>query len=158
MGKIRNFEKIKWEPFQIREGNICVSNHYINRDGEKIPMQSHLDIPRFSFFEIAKYQPNHYFGKLQEYLDDVWSISDGGTFLKKEQINIQLSFFTSIPETCYMLASWKNIDHDERVPDLQFVGSRPLELDAEEQILFMKLAKEGQKHIESVLDNFDEHN
>jgi len=55
-----------------------------------------------------------------------------------------------------MLASWTNMDHDEKSPDLVFVGSRPLDLTEEEQLVFMKLAKEGQAHIQNVLHKFNE--
>ncbi len=157
MGKLRNFKKIKWKPFQVREGNISVTNYWIDKEGKKCPVQSHLDIPRYSFFEILKWEPIPYYGKLQEYLNDGWEISFGGEFLQKNRTSIELSYFTHSPESCFMLASWKNMDHDELSPDLVFVGSRPLELTPEEQLVFMKLAKEGQDHIENVLHKFDEY-
>lgn len=156
MGRLRNFEKIKWKPFQVREGNISVTNYWTDKDGKKCPVQSHLDIPRFSFFEILKWEPNAYYGKLQEYLNDGWEISFGGEFLQKNRTSISLSFFTHSPESCYMLACWRNMDHDEKSPDLEFVGSRPMDLSPEEQVVFMKLAKEGQVHIEKVLRKFNE--
>jgi hypothetical protein len=158
MGRLRNFKKIKWKPFQIREGAISVTNCWIDKDGKKCPMQSHLDIPRFSFFEIVKYEKNEYYGKLQEYLNDGWEISFGGEFLQSPSggHSISLSAFTNLPETCYMLACWRNMDHDEKSPDLEFVGSRPMDLTEEEQSIFMKLAKQGQEHIEEILRNFNE--
>jgi len=156
MGKLRNFDKIKWKPFQVREGNISVTNYWTNKEGKKCPVQSHLDIPRYSFFEILKWEPNHYYGKLQEYINDGWEIGFSGDFLQKNHTSIQLSFFTHSPESCYMLAMWKNMDHDEKSPDLEFVGSRPFDLTPEEQLVFMKLAKEGQAHIEKVLHKFNE--
>lgn len=158
MGKLRNFEKIKWKPFQIREGNISVTNYWTGKDGKKKPTQSHLDIPRYSFFEIVKWEKNDYYGKLQEYLDNGWEISFGGEFLRKigGGHSISLSAFTHSPEICYMLACWRNMDHDEKSPDLEFVGSRPMDLSTEEQAVFMKLAKVGQDHIENVLHKFDE--
>jgi hypothetical protein len=156
MGRIRNFEKIKWKPFQIREGNISVTNYWTNKEGKKRPVQSHLDIPKYSFFEILKWEPNVYYGKLQEYLDNGWQISFGGEFLQRGHTSISLSFFTHSPESCYMLASWTNMDHDEKSPDLKFVGSRPMDLSTEEHSIFMKLAKEGQTHIQNVLNKFNE--
>jgi hypothetical protein len=156
MGKLRNFNKIKWKPFQVREGNISVTNYWTNKEGKKCPVQSHLDIPRYSFFEILKWEPSPYYGKLQEYLNDGWEISFGGDFLQRNHTSIQLSFFTHGPESCYMLAMWNNMDHDEKSPDLEFVGSRPFDLTPEEQLVFMKLAKEGQAHIENVLRKFNE--
>jgi hypothetical protein len=156
MGKLRNFEKIKWKPFQHREGQISVTNYYTNKEGKKCPMQSHLDIPRFSFFEIIKWEDNPYYGKLQEYLNDGWEISFGGDFLQKNYTSLQLTHFTHNTETCYMLASWSNMDHDEKSPGLEFTGNRPMALTAEEQVIFMKMATEGQAHIEKVLHKFDD--
>jgi|688.fasta_scaffold78496_8 hypothetical protein len=156
MGKLRNYEKIKWKPFQIREGNISVTNYWTDKDGKKYPVQSHLDIPRYSFFEILKWEPNGYYGKLQDYLNDGWVISFGGDFLQKDRTSISLSFFTESPESCFMLASWENMDHDEKSPDLKFVGCRPMNLTEDEQMIFMKLAKAGQEHIEEILNTFNE--
>jgi hypothetical protein len=158
MGKLRNFKKIKWKPFQVREGSISVTNCWVDKDGKKKPVQSHLDIPRFSFFEIMKWQENKYYGKLQEYLDNGWEISFGGEFLQKigGGHSISLSAFTHSPETCYMLACWRDMDHDEKSPDLEFVGSRPFDLTEEEQVIFMRLAKQGQEHIQKVLEEFNE--
>lgn len=156
MGKIRNFEKIKWKPFQVKEGSISVTNYWTDNEGKKCPVQSHLDIPRYSFFEILKWEPNQYYGKLQEYLDNGWEISFGGDFVQKSHTSISLSFFTHSPERCYTLGSWTNMDHDEKDPDLKFVGSRPMDLSTEEQMVFMKLVKEGQEHIQKVLLKFTE--
>ncbi len=156
MGKLRNFEKLKWKPFQLREGSISITNYWINDEGKKCPVQSHLNIPKYSFFEILKWEPNKYYGKLKEYLDDGWEISFSGEFLQKSRTSISLSFFSRSPETCYMLASWTNMDHDEKSPDLKFVGSRPMDLTEEEQMIFMKLAKAGQDHIEKCLIKFNE--
>jgi hypothetical protein len=55
-----------------------------------------------------------------------------------------------------MLASWENMDHDEKSPDLKFVGCRPMNLTEDEQMIFMKLAKAGQEHIEEILNTFNE--
>ena len=156
MGRLRNFDKLKWKPFQLREGSISVTNYWTDEDGKKCPMQSHLDIPRFSFFEIIKWEPNQYYGKLQEYLDNGWTVSFGGEFLQKDHTSISLSFFTKSPESCFMLASWENMDHDEKSPDLKFVGSRPIDLNEEEQAIFMNIVKVGQKHIEKCLNKFNE--
>lgn len=157
MGKLRNFNKIKWKPFRIREGNISVINFYQDNNGFKIPTQSHLDIPRYSFFEIVKWEPNPYYGKLEEYLGNGYELSFCGGFIRNENgSNIDISIFTRGPESCYMIACWQNIDHDEKSPDLKYVGSRPFDLSADEQLIFMKLANLGQLHIEKVLNNFDD--
>jgi len=151
MGKLYNFDKIKWKPFQHRIGNISVTNFWIDERGNKKPLQSHLDHPKYSFFELVKWEANNYYGKLQEYLDDDWVVSFGGEFLQKGGTSISLSFFTRSPESCYMLAMWTKLDHDECSPDLKFVGSRPMDLSKDEQATFMELATLGQKHIEKVL-------
>jgi hypothetical protein len=157
MGKLRNFNKIKWKPFEIREGNISVRNFYLNKEGKKTPTQSHLDLPRYSFFEILKWEPNPYYGKLKEYLDSGYELSFGGEFIRNGHgHHIDITFFTRGVESCYMLAHWENMNHDEKTPDLIFTGSRPFDLSSEEQIIFMKLAKECQEHIEEVLKNFNE--
>jgi hypothetical protein len=156
MGRLRNFDKLKWKPFQIREENISVTNYWTDENGKKCPMQSHLDIPRYSFFEIVKWEPNQYYGKLQEYLDNGWTISFGGEFLQKDHTSISLSFFTKSPEHCFMLASWENMDHDEKTPDLKFVGSRPMDLTEYEWIIFMRLANAGQTEIQRQLNKFNE--
>jgi hypothetical protein len=156
MGRLRNFDKLKWKPFQIREENISVTNYWTDENGKKCPMQSHLDIPRYSFFEIVKWEPNQYYGKLQEYLDNGWTISFGGEFLQKDHTSISLSFFTKSPEHCFMLASWENMDHDEKTPDLKFVGSRPMDLTEYEWIIFMRLANAGQFEIQRQLNKFNE--
>ena len=155
MGKLRNFKKIKWKPFQSRIDDICVTNYYINDKGRKCSLQSHLDYPKFSFFEIVKYEANPRFGKEDEYREAGYKDSFGGYYLTKENASIQKSMFLNA-ESRYMLANWENMDRDEKTPDLQFCGSRPLDLDAHEQFLFMQLAKEGQEHIQKVLNNFNE--
>ena len=156
MGRLRNFDKLKWKPFQLREGSISVTNYWTDENGKKNPVQSHLDIPRYSFFEILKWEPNQYYGKLQEYLNNGWTVSFGGEFLQKDHTSISLSFFTQSPEHCFMLASWTNMEHDEKSPDLKFVGRRPMDLNEEEHLIFMRLAKSGQEHIEKCLNKFNE--
>ena len=156
MGKIRNFEKLKWKPFQIREENISVTNYWLDEKGRKCPVQSHLDIPRFSYFEILKWDKNPYYGKEQEYRDKGYVDSFGGDFLQSPAgSSIQKTFFHK-PESCYMLASWTNMDHDEKSPDLKFVGSRPMDLTEYEWIIFMRLANAGQIEIQRQLNNFNE--
>jgi hypothetical protein len=55
-----------------------------------------------------------------------------------------------------MLASWENMDHDEKTPDLKFVGSRPMDLTEYEWIIFMRLANAGQFEIQRQLNKFNE--
>jgi len=155
MGRLRHFEKIKWKPFQMRIENICVTNYYIDDKSRKCSMQSHLKKPNFSFFEIVKWEANPYFGMEESYRDAGYEDSFGGDFLQKDGHSIQKFFFIK-NESCYMIAHWEDIDHDEKIPDLKFVGSRPFELDDDERETFMLLAKIGQEHIQKVLNNFNE--
>jgi hypothetical protein len=156
MGRLRNFKKLKWKPFQIREENISVTNYWVDKRGRKCPTQEHLDIPRFSHFEILRWHTNPHYGKEQEYRDNGYVDSFGGDFLQSPTgSSIQKTFFTK-PESCYMIASWQNMDHDEKTPDLKFVGSRPLEIDEEEWSTFLRIAKAGQAEIERQLNNFNE--
>lgn len=155
MGKLRNFKKIKWKPYQTRVENICVTNYYIDDKGRKCSMQSHLKNPKFSFFEIIKWEANPYFGEEESYRKKGYEDSFGGDYLQKGNTSIQLSIFKH-KESCYMIAHWEDMDHDEKTPGLKCVGSRPFELDSHEQLIFMQLAKAGQEHIQKVLNDFDE--
>lgn len=156
MGRLRNYDQMKFKPFQIREGNISVTNYWTDEKGRKCPTQSHLDIPRFSFFEILRWYSNPHYGKEQEYRDMGYTDSFGGDFLQSPSgSSIQKTFFIK-PESCYMIAHWEDLNDDECTPDLKFVGSRPLELtDENEWLLFMKLAKLGQEEIEKQLRKHD---
>ena len=81
-----------------------------------------------------------------------------GEFYKKDNdsiIRIHKSCFKN-SESSYVLAYWIDINHDEKTPDLKFVGGRPFELTKEEMVDFMDLAKCGQQEIENILNDFDE--
>lgn len=158
MGKLYNFDKIQILPFKKRIGDLEVSNFWMNSDGVPQSNQSHLAIPPFSHFEISEYQPNPYYGKLDEYLSDGWELSFGGDFIRKGPTSIHIHFFNSLPETSYMLASWENIDHDECTPDLKLIGNRVFKLTLAKQLTFLKLACTGQKHLESILTKFSNEN
>lgn len=159
MGKNKNYELIKWMPFKKRIGNISVTNFYLDEDGVPKPIQGHLKIPPFSFFEIVKHQPNQYYDKLEEYLQDDWYETADGQYIKKDNIGIHKNCFKN-PENGFMLAKWNDIDHDELIPDLEFFCNRPFDLTEEERNNFWELAKIGQEHIERVLTeneiNFDD--
>ena len=151
MGKLRNFDKINWKPFKKRVNNVGVRNFWIDDEGIPQPLQSHLT-DTFNYFEIVKYYPNSYYGKESEYeFDEDRNLYKGkyfNTFINK-------SCFKN-PESCFTLASWVDIDHDEKTPDLKFVGKRPLELDEDELKDFLICAKEGQDFIEKILEDFEE--
>ena len=149
MGRIYKFDKLKFEPFQCRIGDIQIRNFWMD-GGTPKSLQSHLKLAKFSQFEIVKFEKNPYFGKYQEYLEDGYEESFNGDFLQKDRRSIQKTFFER-EESCYTLASWDNINHDELTPDLKFCGSRPFDLDARELKVFMQLALIGQKEIERQL-------
>lgn len=149
MGTIYKFEKLTFNPFQCRIGNIQVRNFWMDKGTPKT-LQSHLKMPKFSFFEIVKFEKNPHFGKYQEYIDDGYEESFGGDFLQKDGISIQKTFFDR-EESCYTLASWDRINHDELTPDLKFCGGRPFDLDTHDLEKFMQLALMGQKEIERQL-------
>lgn len=154
MGKLRNFNKIKFHPFQSRIGDLQVRNFWMD-EGTPKTLQSHLKLPKFSFFEIVKFEKNGLFGKLQEYIDNGYEESFSGDFLQKDGRSIQKSFFDR-EESCFTLASWNNMDHDEKIPNLSFCNNRPFELAQEDQIIFMQLAKIAQDHIEKILNDHDD--
>ena len=151
MGKLRNFERINWKPFKKRIGNIEVSNFYINDEGIPKPNQGHLT-DSFNYFSVDKYYPNEYYGNEDKYeFDETTNSYKNGTFS-----SIHASCF-KYPESKFMVAMWVDINHDEKVPDLKFVGNRPMDLNEQEFKDFWECVKIGQKHIESVLEDFDEY-
>ena len=75
-------------------------------------------------YEIVKWQPNCYYGKQEEYLENGWE-SDGG-FLRLNNTSIQESIF-NLPETSYTIATL-HYDADEGCCDMKTVGPRLLEL------------------------------
>lgn len=152
MGKIYNFNKIKFEPFKKRIGDISVRNFWLDKDGVPKTLQSHLNYNKFSYFEIVKYEKNPYYGKYEEYLKDGWEEINNGQAVNKDWRTIHKSCFQN-EETCYTLAVYNEIDHDELTPDLTFVGSRPFQLTEEEQKTFWQIAKIGQEYIEEFLNN-----
>jgi hypothetical protein len=153
MGQLQNFKKYKFTPFKLRIGDLEVTNYFLGENNKKISAQNHLDIPKYSFFEIIKYHPNLYYGKEENYELNNW----GDAYKSKESFsfNISKSCFKK-SETPYMIASWNNINHDELSPDLEFVGSRVFDLSEEEMLIFMRIAKQGQLEIERQLLNNSE--
>ena len=149
MGTIYKFEKLIFNPFHCRLGNMQVRNFWMDKGTPKT-LQSHLKLPKFSFFEIVKFEKNPLSGKYQEYLENGYEESFGGDFLQKDHMSISKSSFDK-EESCYTLASWNNINHDELTPDLQFCGGRPFDLNKIELEIFMQLSLIGQKEIERQL-------
>jgi hypothetical protein len=149
MGKIRNFENMRFLPFKKRIGDLAVVNFYMDENDVPKPLQSHLDLVPFSFFEIVQYEANSYFGKESEYVYD----EKNNTYKSGEHSFIHPSCFKS-KESSIMLAMWENIDHDELTPDLKFVGGRPFHLNEKERKVFFELAQIGQEHLEKILHDF----
>ncbi len=80
-------------------------------------------------YEIIKWQPNCYYGKKQEYLDNGY-VENGG-FLCYNNLSIQATFFDK-PETCYTIATLQ-YDADEYCCEMRTVGPRLLELSKPER-------------------------
>ena len=139
----------------IRKGNLMVTNYWIDEKGKKQSLQSHLGDPKYSHWEIKRIEQNEYFGKEQEYREMGYEDSFGGDFLTNGTRSIQKSFFTD-PEMHFVIARWTSIDHDEKSPDLQYVGNRPFNMSVEDQRTFMVLAKLGQEELERQLYDFNE--
>jgi hypothetical protein len=149
MGRIRNFENMRFMPFKKRIGNLAVVNFYMGENDIPKPLQSYTDRVPFSFFEIVQYEPNPYFGKESEYVYD----EKNNRYKRGENFLIHPSCF-KLKESSFMLAMWENIDHDELTPDLKFVGGRPFHLNKEERKIFFELAQIGQEHLEKILHDF----
>lgn len=151
MGKITNFEKHTFAPFSYRIGNLEVRNCYMNRKTGKL-VSLGPDV-NFSNYEIIKWEKNPYYGTEKEY------VLHGDYYQSKTDPNwagkIHKSCFES-SEKCYVVASWTNMNYDEYMPDLQFVGVRPFELETQtETLVFMELAKAGQYRIQSELQSIN---
>ena len=150
MGKNSNFKKIEFTPFSYRIGNLEVRNCYTDRkSGKKVSLGTN-----FNHYEIVKWEKNQYHGNEADYilLGEYYQKRDSVEFSAK----VHKSLF-ELSEICYVIASWINIDHDERMPDLKFTGIRPFELETQtETLVFMELAKAGQYRIQSELQNYKE--
>jgi len=153
MAEIYNFKKYKFKPFKKRIGDIAVINYY-EKDGKKKSVQGHLALPKFSFFEIVKFQENPFFQKESEYELS----SDPDYYRNKSGFGLINKSCFKNPESMFMLASWDNINHDELTPDLKFVGGRIFELNDEEKKIFLELAEIGQNEISRQLQKNKEKN
>lgn len=150
MGKLKYFDKIEFTPFKYRVGNIEVRNFIIGDDGNITTLNSQ-NYKNLSHYEIVKWSKNNYFGNENNYE------LVGGFYREKNNknsISVHPSCFKN-PETCYTLAYWVNMDHDECYPDLKFVGARPFDLNETETLVFMNLAKATQIRMNNELENGD---
>lgn len=115
----------KFKPFSHRIGNIAVTNHWVDDDGKKISMQSHLT-KLFNYFEIVKYEVNPRFGKESEYERTLYGYKKAGEFGSWDE-----SCFKH-KETCYALAFFRNVYNDDSL-NVESVGLRPWQLNTEEE-------------------------
>ena len=151
MGKIKDFNKIEFTPFSYRIGDLEARNFYTNRTtGDQWGFDGKQ---KLSTYQIVKWRKNEYFGNEKDY------ILRGDYYQKKSDSNwshkLHKSCFES-PETCLVIAQWVDMDNDERKPNLEFVGSRPFDLESQtEMLVFMELAKATQYRIQSELRSFN---
>ena len=94
-------------------------------------------------YEIIKWQPNCYYGKKQEYLDNGYEEVNG--FLRYTNGSIQATIFDK-PEACYTIATLK-YDADENCCDMCTVGPRLLELDKTERSDFFAVYEYAEDRI-----------
>jgi hypothetical protein len=76
-------------------------------------------------YEIVCWQPNCYYGKEQEYIDNGWEVDKD--LYRLNNTSIHKSCFTD-PETCYTIATM-HYDADEGCCNMRTVGPRLLQLD-----------------------------
>ncbi len=104
-------------------------------------------------YEIIKWQPNCYFEKEQEYLDNGYVLS--GDFYRKDNVSIQATFF-SLPETCYTVATL-TYDADEYCCEMKTVGPRLIELDKTDRADFFAVYEYAEDRIrEEELNRIEE--
>ena len=94
-------------------------------------------------YEIIKWQPNCYFEKEQEYLDNGYVLEGG--FYRNGNLSIQATFF-SLPETCYTVATL-TYDADEYCCEMKTVGPRLLELDKTDRADFFAVYEYAEDRI-----------
>ncbi len=75
-------------------------------------------------YEIVKWQPNGYYNKQQEYVDNGWELSGG--FYRLNNTSIAANCFVN-PESCYTIATL-HYDDSEGCCDITSVGPRLLNL------------------------------
>ena len=98
-------------------------------------------------YEIVKWQPNCYYGKQEEYINDGWSLAGGFFRNVCNNTSIQASIFDK-PETCYTVATL-HYDADEGCCDLKTVGPRLLDLDKPERADFFAVYEYAEDRIKA---------
>jgi hypothetical protein len=94
-------------------------------------------------YEIIKWQPNGYYNKQQEYIDNGWELSGG--MYRLNNTSISEGCFVN-PETCYTLATL-HYDNGEGCCDMRTVGPRLLDLSKLERTDFFAVYEYAEDRI-----------
>ena len=94
-------------------------------------------------YEIVKWQPNRYYNKQQEYIDNGWELSGG--MYRLNNTNISEGCFVN-PETCYTIATL-HYDDGECCCDMRTVGPRLLDLSKSERVDFFAVYEYAEDRI-----------
>jgi hypothetical protein len=94
-------------------------------------------------YEIVKWQPNCYYNKQQEYIDNGWELSGG--MYRLNNTSISESCFVN-PETCYTIATL-HYDDGEGCCDMRTIGPRLLDLDKADRADFFAVYEYAEDRI-----------
>jgi hypothetical protein len=95
-------------------------------------------------YEIVKWQPNCYYGKQQEYIDNGWILSGG--MYRLNNTGISEGCFVN-PESCYTIATL-NYQEGEGCCEMTTVGARLLELSKSERADFFAVYEYAEDRIQ----------
>jgi hypothetical protein len=152
MSRIRNFKHFRFSPFNKRIGGLKVTNYYLDDDGTVHPF--YLDEVPFADFKILKVEPNQYYGKEAQY-----KLDEESGFYYTDTLGAKISptLFKN-RESSYVVAYFKNINHDEVSPKLEVLCDRLFELTQQEQLDFLELTTHAYQFIfEQLSKNFEEY-
>lgn len=99
--------------------------------------------PKYIGWEICKWEPNPYYKRESEFIEDGEFYHPNDKHYKF--VSIHRDCFKH-PETSYTIASW-DWDKHEDCYELKFCGDRPLNLSNEEWLTFRKLLEHGFKQL-----------
>jgi hypothetical protein len=86
-------------------------------------------------YDIVKFEPCPYYGRLKEFLADGWE--HNGDFVHKNSHSIDINFFSK-PELCCTISVLK-VDHKEPDVDMRTIGSRLTDLNDDEWLDFIQV-------------------
>lgn len=109
-----------------------------------ISCRKYPDKKRRNLYEIAKWSPNIYFDKLNEYLSGGWSMSVDGYFIRKGDCHIDLQYFTENIDSYFVIA-WLRRDRESWY--LESVGERILDLNPDELKSFMEVYRKANEKL-----------